>query len=141
MPLSDYFPDLKGWTPVENPAAPNPSIPTPEVQVSPFLRTTIPLPFQYAPDTLKQSNRPGLSSFRIAPLPPGGAPSINSASSGVATTVVKSVTNINSELITLQTNNLNNGSQVLLNLVNGTGGVNLSNPTGGQVIVLSLIHI
>ncbi len=79
MGLSDWYPELKGWVPVEpvNPTA-LPAIPTPEVQVSPYLRTVLPLPLQYAGDTIKQYNRPGLSSFRLAPLPPGGIPAINS---------------------------------------------------------------
>lgn len=94
MPLSDFYPDLKGWTPV-TPSAPSappsnssssgpsqlpPSSDTPS---SPYLRTSLPLPLQYSPDTLRQSNRPGLSGFRIAPLPPGGVAAINAASTSV----------------------------------------------------------
>lgn len=90
MPLSDYYPEMQGWKPADN-LSPQalPQIPTPEVQVSPFLRATLPLPLQYSGDTIKQYNRPGLSSFRIAPLPPGGIPAINSASTGTATGVVQ----------------------------------------------------
>ncbi len=91
MPLSDFYPDMKGWTSVtpdisKAQSAPMVSVPPgpsqspqSETPASPYLRTTLPLPLQYAPDTLKQYNRPGLSSFRIAPLPPGGAAAVNSA--------------------------------------------------------------
>ena len=92
MALSDHFPQMKGWTPVEpavNPAAPQ--VPNPETQVSPYLRTTLPLPLQYSPDTLRQYIRPGLSSYRIAPLPPGGIPAVNAAATSV---VNSSTTNI-----------------------------------------------
>src|SRR5882762_3614459 len=78
MGLSDWYPEFEGWTPVEESAPPaRPQLPTPEVQVSPYLRAPLPLPLQYTGDTIKQYNRPGISSFRIAPLPPGGIPSIN----------------------------------------------------------------
>jgi hypothetical protein len=89
MPLSDYYPDLAGWKPVEpntqaapvnqTPIGPSQS-PVGEIQNSPYLRTSLPLPLTYQPDSLKQYNRPNLSTFRIAPLPPGGTPAINSAS-------------------------------------------------------------
>lgn len=100
MPLSDHYPEMKGWTPVDkiNSQA-LPQIPTPEVQVSPFLRTVLPLPLQYSGDTIKQYNRPGLSSFRIAPLPPGGIPAVNSAAisantQAISTAVAGSVVDI-----------------------------------------------
>lgn len=83
MALSDHFPEMKGWTSAPTSDSQKPQMPIPEVQSSPYLRATLPLPMQYAPDTLKQYNRPGLSSFRIAPLPPGGAPALNSASASV----------------------------------------------------------
>lgn len=95
MPLSDFYESMKGWTPAPevNPTA-LPQLPTPEVQVSPFLRTALPLPLQYAPDTLKQSNRPGLSSFRIAPQSPSSFPTINSAAkSAVTSTIAQAIAN------------------------------------------------
>jgi hypothetical protein len=66
MKLSDYFPEMEGWVPVDNPQ-PKPQIPNAETQVTPSLRAPLPLPLQYSGDTVKQYNRPGLSSFRIAP--------------------------------------------------------------------------
>jgi hypothetical protein len=104
MALSDFFPEMKGWTPAPPPDVPQPQIPnltptgpsqspTAETQSSPYLRTTIPLPLQYSPDTLKQYNRPGLSSFRIAPLPPSGIPSINSAAASSVTSTVQEFVN------------------------------------------------
>jgi hypothetical protein len=94
MPLSDHYPELKGWTPAQTPVEQKPQIPDLTTQVSGFLRTTLPLPLQYSPDTLKQYNRPGMSSFRIAPLPPGGNPSVNSASTSVVNTSIKQFVNI-----------------------------------------------
>jgi hypothetical protein len=82
--LSDFHEGFDGWVPAETPVEQKPQVPDPTTQVSGYLRTTLPLPLQYSPDTLKQYNRPGMSSFRIAPLPPGGVPAINSASSTVA---------------------------------------------------------
>src|SRR5258708_2604092 len=95
MPLSDFYPELKGWTPAPN-VSPTalPQLPTPEVQVSPLLRATLPLPLVYAPDTLKQSNRPGLSSFRISPQSPSSFPAINSAAkSAVTSTIIQAIAN------------------------------------------------
>ncbi len=88
MPLSDFHESMKGWVPAPMVEIPKPQIPDPTTQVSPYLRTTLPLPMQYSPDTLRQSNRPGLSSFRMAPLPPGGNPAINSASSSVTKIII-----------------------------------------------------
>jgi hypothetical protein len=81
-----------GWTPAkDDPATTNrPQIPDSSTTVNPFLRTTVPLPLQYQPDTLRQFNRPGMSGFRIAPLPPNALPTINSAAQGVA----ESITNV-----------------------------------------------
>jgi len=105
MALSDFYPDMKGWVPVEpavtppapqipnlTPTGPSQS-PTAETQSSPYLRTTIPLPLQYTPDTLKQYNRPNISSFRIAPLPPSGIPSVNSAAASSVTSTVQEFIN------------------------------------------------
>lgn len=87
MKLSEYFPSMEGATPVDTAAKPPipaaPQMPNSETQISGYLRTTLPLPLQYSPDTLKQYNRPGLSSFRIAPIPPGGIPAVNAASTSV----------------------------------------------------------
>lgn len=93
MPLSDFFPSMKGGTPVTPLSQQNaaPVIPNDQTQVSGYLRTTIPLPLQYAPDTLKQYNRPGLSSYRIAPLPPGGNPSVNAASTSTVISTVQEI--------------------------------------------------
>ncbi len=87
MKLSDHFPDMENWTPAENHEQANPQVPTPEVQSSPYLRAPLPLPMQYSPDTLKQYNKPGLSSFRTSPIPPSGYPTINSAAAGVTTII------------------------------------------------------
>ncbi|VVB52826.1 Uncharacterised protein [uncultured archaeon] len=84
MPLSDYFPQMKGWKAVDTPDGMKPQIPDATTQVSPYLRAPLPLPLQYAPDTLKQYNRPGLSSFRVSPQSPSSFPAINAASAGVA---------------------------------------------------------
>jgi hypothetical protein len=88
MPLSDFHDSMKGWVPAPVVEVPKPQIPDPTTQVSPYLRCPLPLPMQYSPDTLRQSNRPGLSSFRIAPLPPGGNPAINAASGSVTQAVI-----------------------------------------------------
>src|ERR1017187_6299690 len=88
MPLSDFHDSMKGWVPAPPVESPKPQIPDPTTQVSPYLRCPLPLPLQYSPDTLRQSNRPGMSSFRIAPLPPGGNPAINAASGSVAQAVI-----------------------------------------------------
>lgn len=95
MKLSDFFPDMEGWKSVDAAIQAKPQLPNPETQVSPYLRAPLPLPLQYSGDTIKQYNRPGLSSFRISPLPPSGIPTINSAAKSViqtqtTTTVVSS---------------------------------------------------
>ena len=88
MKLSEFFSDMEGWEKVESRIAKTPQIPNPETTVSPYLRAPLPLPLQYSPDTLKQYNRPGLSSFRIAPLPPSGISGIVAASAGAAQVVI-----------------------------------------------------
>lgn len=102
MPLSDHFPEMRGWTPATNVnTTALPQLPTPEVQVSPFLRTTLPLPLIYTPDTLKQSNRPGLSSYRVAPQSPSSFPAINAgATSAVAAAIKQSIIPISAGGIT-----------------------------------------
>lgn len=93
MALSDFYPQMKGWTAAPTEAqSPDPGLNTPgpsqtytSDRPSPYIRTNLPLPLQYTPDTLKQYNRPGLSAFRTAPLPPGGNPAVNAASSSVVT--------------------------------------------------------
>ena len=140
MALSDHFPEMKGWTPVEpavNPAAVQ--IPTPETQVSPYLRTTLPLPLQYSGDTVKQYNRPGISSYRIAPLPPGGIPAVNAAATSV---VNSSTTNIISGSVAgpnsaVQFNNAGAPGGVsqfewlnALSTLQITGSLTVSNPIG-----------
>jgi hypothetical protein len=87
MKLSEYFPEMEDWTPVEPEISKAPPVYDDVIQSGRYLRTTLPLSLQYSPDTLKQFNRPGISSFRIAPLSPGSAPAINSASGGVSTRV------------------------------------------------------
>jgi hypothetical protein len=91
MKLSEYFPSMEGGTPVTplSQQAAAPTIPDSQTQISGYLRTTLPLPLQYSPDTLKQYNRPGLSSFRIAPLPPGGNPGVNAATNSSVTSTVQ----------------------------------------------------
>lgn len=51
------------------------------------------MPLQYAPDTLRQFNRTGLSNFRIAPLPPNSIPTINSTSQGVTQNITNETVN------------------------------------------------
>jgi hypothetical protein len=95
MKLSEYYPSMQGATPVGPvvPAAAPPVIPNDQTQVTRYLRTTLPLPLQYSPDTLKQYNRPGLSSFRIAPLPPGGNPAVNASSTSTSTSNIQQFVN------------------------------------------------
>lgn len=89
MSLSDFYPQMEGWTPAASiPKAPQ--SPNPETQVSPYLRTTTPLLLQYTGDTVKQYNRPGLSSFRISPIAPAGIPTINSTAAGVSKIIIQS---------------------------------------------------
>lgn len=93
MSLFDFFPQLKDWQEVQ--AAKEmqrPGIPDPQTQSTPTLRAPLPLPLQYSPDSLKQYNRPGLSSFRTPPIPASGQPVVNSAASSVTqTTVIETV--------------------------------------------------
>jgi hypothetical protein len=91
MKLSDFFPELKGWTPVDNSARQKPQFSEPSVIPSGSQATSLPLSLQYQPDSLRQNNRPALSSIRFAPLPPAGLPQINSASEGTASRVVAPV--------------------------------------------------
>jgi hypothetical protein len=76
LKLSDYYPEFEGWEAVDTSTAQKPQIPDPQTQQSPYLRAPLPLALQLQPDTLKQYNRPGLSTFRTAPIPaenvPGG---------------------------------------------------------------------
>ena len=96
MPLSDYFPELKGWTDVTNQVAADkvpvaPSLPDSNSQISAYLRATLPGPMVYQPDTLKQYNRPGVSSFRFSPVSPAALPANNSAAKSVAQVVAQVV--------------------------------------------------
>jgi hypothetical protein len=97
MPLSDFYDSMKGATPIESSVSKSPQLPNPETQVTPALRTTLPGPLIYSGDSVKQYVRPGSSCFRIAPLPPSGLPTINSASAGTAE-VVQSQSNAGSGL-------------------------------------------
>jgi hypothetical protein len=109
MKLSDFFPEMEGFTPVVSSVAKTPQIPNPETQITPFLRAPLPLPLQYSGDTIKQYNRPGLSSFRMAPLTPGGNASANAAAksaiSSAITTAIDSIpptttTTVDNDIIT-----------------------------------------
>jgi hypothetical protein len=88
MKLSDFFPEMEGFTPVVSSVAKTPQIPNPETQITPFLRAPLPLPLQYSGDTIKQYNRPGLSSFRMAPLTPGGNASANAAAKSAISSAI-----------------------------------------------------
>jgi hypothetical protein len=90
MKLSDFYDDMKGWVSAgeTSTVAGSPQVPNAETQVSPYLRTTQPLPLQYSGDTIKQFNLPGLSKFRIAPLPPSGLPTINSAATSATVSAI-----------------------------------------------------
>lgn len=88
MKLSDFHEGMEGWEPVNTEVSKTPQLPNPETQVTPFLRAILPLPLQYSGDTIKQYNRPGLSAFRIAPLPANGMPGINAAIQSTAGSVV-----------------------------------------------------
>ncbi len=93
MALSDYFPQMQGWKPVSLSAPSNaPQIPNDQTVRSAYLRTTLPLPLQYSGDTVKQYNSPGLSTFRIAPLPPNGIAASVAAAASTATTIINNET-------------------------------------------------
>jgi len=129
MSLSEFYPELKGWTPVEpkdlGMPAPDSGLPGPsqspqgETPSSPYLRASLPLPLQYAPDTLKQYNRPGLSTFRIAPLPASGLPSVNSNVQSSFQTIPAQIL---SENVTTQITNVVNN--VALTPVSPTSSLN-----------------
>lgn len=98
MPLSDYFPELEGWKPVETVLdKPNssPAVPDPNNTVNPFLRTAQPLLLQYQQDTMRQSNRPGLSSYRNAPLAPNAQSSTQASVASTSAIVAKAVAKTN----------------------------------------------
>lgn len=88
MALSDYHAGFEGWQPAKMSGSESPQIPNDQTVRSPYLRTTLPLPLQYTGDTVKQYNTPGLSSFRIAPLPPSGVPAVNAAAASTASVVI-----------------------------------------------------
>jgi hypothetical protein len=89
MQLSDFYPEFKGWKDATPDLSANrPPIPDVNSQVSPYLRAPLPLPLQYSPDTLRQSNRPGLSTFRIAPQSPNSFPAINAAAKSAVTAAI-----------------------------------------------------
>jgi hypothetical protein len=138
MPLSDYYPEMKGWTPVENPlASPLPQLPTPEVQVSPYLRTALPLPLIYTPDTLKQSNRPGLSSYRLSPQSPSSFPAINSAANSAVKKQVATVVAAappSSDVESIAVNVQNSTAYTVLPTDNNTV-ISLTNNLGGTVLL------
>lgn len=94
MALSDFHESMKGWVPATVTVPSAPHIPDSNNQTGGYLRAVLPLPLQYAPDTLRQYNKPGLSSFRIAPLPPGGSPAVNSASASVTSSSINEFVNI-----------------------------------------------
>ncbi len=131
MKLSDFHPGFEGWTPVENPVSKSPQLPNDQTQVNGYLRATLPLPLQYSSDTLRQYNRPGLSSFRIAPLPPGGVPSINSTASGVTKIINQSSTG---KSVVLETDGIANADQNVLNIIGGAGITAVSDASGGVTL-------
>jgi hypothetical protein len=106
---------MAGWTPVETITPKAPQIPDSSTTVNPYLRTTVPLPYQYTPDTLRQFNRPGVSSFRTSPLPPNALPSINSLAQGIANTAVAGIVSGSGLPTSLSTATIGTGS-----LGNGT---------------------
>jgi hypothetical protein len=90
--LSDFYPEFEGWEPVKPVVgSQKPTPPDDQTQVSPYLRAVLPLPLQYSPDTLKQYNRPGLSKFRAAILPPSGVPAVNAAATSAATAAAQQI--------------------------------------------------
>src|SRR5208337_2098662 len=93
MPLSDFYPDMKGWKEVTSTVTAAPTAPLPDAQntQNPFLRCNLPLTLQYQPDTLRQFIKPGLSSFRTAPLPPNALPTINAAAATTASKVAHQI--------------------------------------------------
>jgi len=102
MAISDFYPQMKGMVPAE--PAPIPPAPSETVEAgpsqnpgqgpSPYIRTTIPLPFTYQPDSLRQSNTPGLSFFRASPLPPGGNAAVNAATTSSTTSSIQEFVNV-----------------------------------------------
>src|SRR5882762_9345013 len=92
MSLKDFYPGFEDWTAVPESAQQKPQIQDPATHPSPYLRAPLPLVLQYAPDTLRQSNRQGLSTFRIAPQSPSSFPAVNAAAQGVAKNTVSTAT-------------------------------------------------
>jgi len=141
MQLSDFYPDMRGWTPaMENSSvAKTPQVPNDQTQVNPFLRTVLPLPLQYSGDTIKQYNRPGMSSFRTPPLPPSGIPAINSAaqtvSNSVATTIVNNIPSSDTTDIESIFTNVQTGTQYTVQLSDRVKLVSMNNNSGGTIVL------
>ncbi len=132
MKLSDFYPNFDNWVSASSDSAgPKPQIPDSTTQVNPFLAATVPLPLQYSPDSLRQYNRPGLSSFRVSPLSPSSFPSINSASASVTKTIVQ---NSGSGLL-LKTNGIVNPNQSVANF-QGTG-LSITSDSSGNISFVS----
>lgn len=142
MPLSDFYPELKGWVPAQsNPTTDNsqPQVPNQETEVTPYLRTTLPLPLQYTGDTVKQYNRPGLSRIRIAPLPPSGVAAGNAAIDSVlsnfqSTSITNNVENPYVPIINL---NKQTGTSYTVQLSDRDTLISMTNNFGGVVILPS----
>jgi hypothetical protein len=138
MKLSDYFESMKGWTAVEQAPVGKPQVPNPETQVSPFLRAPLPLPLQYSGDTVKQYNRPGLSSFRISPIGLSGNPSVNAAAKSVIQSTSTTTTTVTSGGLPSSLTQVSISSGSIANNAAATGSIAMAK-TFALVFVLTNI--
>ena len=91
--------DVSGMKPVSVAGSPVPPQAPLENDPNPYLRTTVPLTFQYQPDTLRQVPAKGFTQFRTPVIPLNANPAVNASAQTVAnnttTTVVSSSGNLN----------------------------------------------
>jgi hypothetical protein len=126
-------PDLSGMEPVANaapakPAAP-PFVPS-EPEFNPLQRSSLPTILNTPPDQLRQFySRSGVPQSRVLPQNPAALASHNSAASSQAIVVQQS-----GQGLTLQTNNVKNPVQNILNLIGGNGISLVANNAGGVTI-------
>ena len=86
--------DVSGMTPVAVTGKPVPPQAPLENDPNPYLRATVPLTFQYQPDTLRQEPAKGFTQFRTPVLPASANAGVNAAAQNVTRNVENNSTTI-----------------------------------------------
>lgn len=134
-PRDDNYGLPDNWAPVDSkPVVPSAiaTLPAYTVEKS-FLSGSISPGMQLSPDLIATGYGGPVASHRLMPIPPSGNAQVNAAAQSTVAAINKTVISAN---ILLQTNNVNNPIQNILDLVEGDG-IDISVGTKGTVVIAS----